>query len=64
MAVRLDIRDASKGFLEGMAKSLARTIDAGQTTNADGKNLRELLEEVMAAIPDAPLYSVGNRRGK
>lgn len=57
-----DIRDCSREFLEGMAKALARTIDAGQTRNAEGDDLRELLDAVVARIPDAPEYHIEHRR--
>ena len=56
MPARVDIRDCSKQFLEGMAKSLARTIDNGITHNADGDDLRELLERVFEQIKVAPGY--------
>lgn len=61
---RLCIKDASKASLEGIAKSLARTIDAGRTHNDEGLDLRILLDDVIAQIPDAPDYWIDDgRRG-
>ncbi len=57
-----DLRDCSRDFLQGMAKSLARTIDAGRTHNDEGLALRTLLDEVVAQIPDAPEYPIEHRR--
>ena len=64
MPARVSIPDCSRAFLEGMAKSLARTIDAGATHNAEGGDLLALLDEVVAAIPQAPEYTIthGRRR--
>ena len=59
---RVCIKDCSRQFLEGMAKSLARTIDSGTTHNGEGGDLRTLLEEVIAQIPDAPPYALEQRR--
>lgn len=61
--MRVCIKDSSRGFLEGMAKSLARTIDSGQIQNADGADLRDLLDQVIRQIPQAPEYSI-NHRGR
>ena len=58
---RIDIMDCSRDFLEGMAKSLARTIDSGETTNSEGGDLRALLDDVIARIPDAPPYHIDHR---
>lgn len=64
MVARVSIEDAPRAFLIGMAKSLARTIDTGEKQNADGRDLRELLETVMKQIPDAPEVDLesGRRR--
>lgn len=58
---RISIKDAPKDFLEGMAKSLARTIDAGTTHNAEGYPLAVLLDEVIAQIPHATEYGISYR---
>lgn len=50
------IKDADRTFLEVMAISLARDIDRGR------EDLRGLLEEVFAALPDAPEYHIQHRR--
>jgi hypothetical protein len=57
------IKDSSRSFLFGMAKSLARTIDKGETHNADGIPLRDILEDIFSKIPDAPDYFIEHRRG-
>lgn len=56
------VKDASRSFLEGMAKSLSRTIDRGETHNADGVPLRDILNEVIEQIPNAPEYDIDQRR--
>lgn len=56
MVAKVDIRDASKSFLEAMALSLARDIDRGD----NGK--RELLEKVIAQIPQAADYWLDDGR--
>lgn len=61
---KICIQDASKAFLEGMAKSLARTIDAGRTHNEDGYPLAQLLDDIIAQIPTAPEYHVTHGRGR
>jgi hypothetical protein len=60
--MRICIQDASREFLEGMAKSMARTIDAGQTHNSEGADLRDLLDQVIRQIPEAPEYFIEHRR--
>jgi len=60
--MRISIKDASRPFLEGMAKSLARTIDGGCTHNDEGLDLRVLLDDVIAQIPEAPDYFIDDRR--
>jgi hypothetical protein len=60
--MRVSIQDASRAFLEGMAKSLSRTIDAGVTHNEDGLPLQDLLNEVIEQIPLAPEYTIEHRR--
>jgi hypothetical protein len=62
--MRVCIQDASRGFLEGMAKSLARTIDGGQTQNADGADLRDLLDQVIRQIPQVTEYPIQHRKGR
>ncbi len=58
------IQTAPRAFLEGMAKSLARTIDAGTTHNAEGVPLSDILDEVIEQIPNAPEYAIEGRRGR
>lgn len=62
--MRVSIKDSPKAFLEGVALSLARTIDAGRTHNEDGVPLRDILNEVIEQIPQAPLYAISGRRGR
>ena len=56
------IKLASYEFLVLMAEDLLKQIEAGRTHNADGEDLREIFDKVMAQIPEAPAYSVENRR--
>lgn len=56
------IKLASRESLELMAEHLAREIEAGQTHNAAGESLPDLLEQVFAQIPEAPRYEVEDRR--
>ncbi len=56
------IKLASKETLELMADHLARMIDAGQTHNAEGEELRPLLDQVLAHIPEAPAYEIEDWR--
>lgn len=60
--MRVDIQDCSKAFLEGMAKSISRTIDAGTTHNEEGYPLHKLLDEVFAQIETAPGYEIEHGR--
>jgi len=62
MTAKVDIMDCSRAFLEGMAKSLARTIDAGRIHNEDGLDLHELLERVLKQIEVAPDYHLEHQR--
>lgn len=55
------VEDCSRIFLEGVAKSLARTIDTGETHNSEGLDLRVLLDDVIAQIPHAPEYEIDHR---
>jgi hypothetical protein len=52
--LRLDFQACDRATLEGVAKSLARTIDRGNTHNEDGVDLRDLLEQVFKLIEAAP----------
>lgn len=58
---RVDLKDCSRPFLEGMAKAIARTIDAGTTHNEEGYPLDKLLNEIFAQIPEATDYPVDQR---
>lgn len=48
------IEKMPRPLLIGMAKSIARTIDAGEIVDSEGRDLHDLLEEVFTHIPDAP----------